>query len=92
MDKVCIGLDNAEFACLQNMMTQIPSVALKVFFHGVVMQWLDQVVSALFLCFLKYSLTVSYIAGRFDRRQTCLGSNGSSTSTVAAMMSTMYIY
>ena len=65
-DEVRIGLDNAEFACLQNAMMQIPSVTLKVFLHGVAMRWLDQAVSALFLCFLKYSLTVSHVAGRFD--------------------------
>ena len=91
-DEVCVGLDNAKFTYLQNTMTQIPLVALKVFLHGVAMRWLDQAVSALFLCFLKYSLTVSHVAGRFDGRRTCLGSNGGGTSTVAAMMSTMYIY
>jgi len=67
-DEVRVGLDNAEFMHLQNAMTQIPLVTLKVFLHGVVMRWLDQVVSALFLCFLKYLLTVSHVAGRFDRR------------------------
>ena len=67
-DKVHVGLDNTKFMCLQNMITQIPSVVLKVFLHGVAMRWLDQAVSALFLCFLKYLLTVSHVAGRFDRR------------------------
>ena len=47
-DKVRVGLDNAEFARLQNAITQIASVVSEVFVYGVAMRWLDQAVSGLF--------------------------------------------
>ena len=57
-DKIRIGLNNTEFARLKTMITQIPLVAVEVFCYGVMMCWLDHMVSALFSVFLKYSLTV----------------------------------
>jgi len=91
-DKVLRGLNNAESTRLQNAMTQVTSVAVEILLLGIAMQWLDQVVSVLFF-FLKYSLTVCHVAGHFDRRQACLGSNGSGAFTAAAIISPqMYIH
>ena len=59
MDEICIGLNNTEFACLKTTITQIPLVVVEVFCYGVMMHWLDHMVSALFSVFLKYSLTVT---------------------------------
>jgi len=58
-DEICVGLHNAEFACLKTMIMQIPLVAVEVFCYGVTMHWLDHMVSALFSVFLKYLLTVT---------------------------------
>jgi len=49
MDNICVGLNNAKFACLKTTITQIPLVVVEVFCYGVVMRWLDHTVSALFL-------------------------------------------
>lgn len=47
-DKVLHGLNNAEFAGLQNAMTQVASVVVEILLLGIAMRWLDQVVSVLF--------------------------------------------
>jgi len=57
-DKICVGLNNAEFAHLKTTIMQIPLVMVEVFCYRVAMRWLDYTVSALFSVFLKYSLTV----------------------------------
>jgi len=59
MDKIHIGLNNAEFAHLKTTIMQIPLVAVEVFCYRVTIHWLDHMVSALFSVFLKYSLTVT---------------------------------
>lgn len=58
-DEICIGLNNAEFTHLKTMTMQIPLVAVEVFCYGVMICWLDHMVSALFSVFLKYLLTVT---------------------------------
>jgi len=47
-DKVLRGLNNAKFAGLQNAMTQVALVTVEILLLGIMMQWLDQVVSVLF--------------------------------------------
>ena len=60
MDKVGVGLNRAEFACLQNTMGQIPALRIELLLLGVVAQWLERAVCLFF--YFSFELFTDYVS------------------------------